>query len=1437
MLHKLQDEPASPFKGRKLEITVYEGRSDPRKAATTQSRARSINLALSNRGIQAMRDVSSAMADRLLSQALPMKGRMIHTSSGEQQSQEYSLKGECINSIDRALLNAQLLDEIDQLDGITLKFDSKLTSIDFDKGTLVVRSVGRKEETVSFDTIIGADGSFSKVRSEMMRVVRMDFRQSYIPHGYLELSMPSSPKGDFLLDHQHLHIWPRHDFMLIALPNADKSFTCTLFAPFATLDTLIESTKISRWFKEQFPDALPLIGEEEVLRCFRDHPRSPLISTSCHPYHYESKGIVLGDASHSMVPFYGQGMNCGFEDVRVLRHLLLDASTSSQSTKLEDLLQSAFDSYSRQRLASLEAIQRLATNNYVEMRSKVISPTYLIRKRLDGILERVLGETRWTSLYNMVTFRWEINYEEAERREARQHRIIERALSVSVLRQPSHRLTDLHVHGDGKMRRNEPLEPGPSRAAPVDFEMAERVGDAHLPQAVALSGSTLPSMPPATATAPVDSRSITWQDDRSTYRRNLEARAVTDPLRSPGMLSPRFRGSPFGISTPSPIWRPHGRNRTPNKSQSSGSAAAMPNDDIQLRDMPQQSLVGAKSIDAMASLPDTFEEDEESDIEVGLGMEDFLGPPALDLPDPVNANPELRARRKERKRAQSMAQRQADKLVGRSVGSRLRHATRRRRGSSGSSESSGDVSDLSDAAKTPMAARRRPSHASLAERSRRRSRRPSVSSASVASSNVTSRSSISWPDWRFWRSGSSTTGSSSTSNDADSTRSGKSRAASWSPPEPEYTLTIPRLAQQRAGLTNIPLPHLAFDPLSSSSSPDYAAKLGATAPPCFDTSTSVTLDHALTRLAGFWQQRDQEDAIGGDLGAQAGDEPVPEQTKGQRRQRQTNSGAMAWWLDILCPSSADIRQLRKILPLHPLTIEDILQQEPREKLEVFERLGYYLVVFRALDETYFRYSDLADSDDEASDDGKQSISDDATMDNADARMREKASILTGNAQPKVTGKTIKGRGRIDIVEGVGGKEGVEGVSVGGVNFYMVVFADGILSFHFEHLHKHTQRVQERIQLHGATQHITSHWIAYGLMDSIVDAFFPLIDFIEHESDEIDGFLADPITKAQQAYAPKGAYLEFWNDGKIRSISSRPSGELVVRRAENAYRLFFMPIGSIPDVLAARIPMRYLEYTTRTVKYIVPADADGTPQISKRQLWAFWPLSWMLGRKQIRKSKAVKQQYSSMFDQTAMLRRMTDARKIVTGLARLLSTKREVVRGLRRKVNEARLLLALQHYTGPDLAIYLGDLQDHVASMSQSLRFYDAILSHGHPAYLGTLRITLEETHVRQSYMIARLSVVGLTVIPCNIVTGIFSENILTPRNGDRDHVIEYDSAGNPLKYGGYTWFGWAILILIGMTLAVWYLIYRLFRTARDARVKRLLLAEQRHEAHMQSLVG
>ncbi|KAF9579422.1 hypothetical protein BGW38_004315 [Lunasporangiospora selenospora] len=276
--------------------------------------------------------------------------------------------------------------------------------------TFSVKVIGLTGEitTAKADLIVGCDGAFSAVRNSLMRHIRLDFSQEYIPHGYCELNIPAkigaNGEAEFAMDPNHLHIWPRHKFMMIALPNPDKSFTVTLFMPFANFEQIRTEADLLKFFDKYFTDAVELMGKEHLVKDYFKNPKGSLVMIKANPYHLKNRCIILGDAAHSMVPFYGQGMNCGFEDVRILDELLTEFGVKATLDEENDrALTLALQAYTDRRAKDIKSICQLALYNYTEMRHGVTSPMYLARKKIESWLH-LLVPTKIIPLYTMVSF-------------------------------------------------------------------------------------------------------------------------------------------------------------------------------------------------------------------------------------------------------------------------------------------------------------------------------------------------------------------------------------------------------------------------------------------------------------------------------------------------------------------------------------------------------------------------------------------------------------------------------------------------------------------------------------------------------------------------------------------------------------------------------------------------------------------------------------------------------------------------------------------------------------------------------------------------------------------------------------------------------------------------------------------------------------------------
>ncbi|XP_054158816.1 kynurenine 3-monooxygenase-like [Oppia nitens] len=415
---------AACFLARKgYHVDVYEMRDDPR--TQEQVVGKSINMALSERGRSALR--SLGLETQILENySIKMFARLIHDVSGRKRAIPYGTnRDQYLLSISRRYLNELMLTEVEKFNNISVNFRHKLVGANLDEGkmTFLLDDDKQRQRHQKADIIIGCDGAFSSVRRAMVKLIRFNYSQQYIEHGYIELSIPPrAADGQYAMEVNYLHIWPRGSFMMIALPNLDHSFTVTLFMPFRYYESILDRNDLLNFFKQYFPDSIPLIGEEELVKVFFANSPQPLISIKCQPYNYLDKVLLMGDAAHAMVPFFGQGMNCGFEDCLILDELL---------TANNNNLRKVLPVYSDQRLGNCHTIIDLAMDNYVEMRDLVNSRTFLVRKQLDRLLNWVFPR-HWIPLYSMVTFT-RIPYQQCIQDRRWQDRVIARCQTVSIV--------------------------------------------------------------------------------------------------------------------------------------------------------------------------------------------------------------------------------------------------------------------------------------------------------------------------------------------------------------------------------------------------------------------------------------------------------------------------------------------------------------------------------------------------------------------------------------------------------------------------------------------------------------------------------------------------------------------------------------------------------------------------------------------------------------------------------------------------------------------------------------------------------------------------------------------------------------------------------------------------------------------------------------------
>ncbi|BFZ63105.1 kynurenine 3-monooxygenase, mitochondrial precursor [Saitoella coloradoensis] len=406
-------------------VHLYELRSDPRLPENQLNNfSKSINLALSDRGIEGLKGADKEFARKIMSDVIPMHGRMIHDRKGKQESQLYDIHGRHINAVDRGWLNEELLTKAESFPNVHVHFKHKLLRCDWESNTYHLRDTASNEDvSIKADLLVGADGAHSVVRNQMMRRIPISFSQHYIDSTWCELTIPpvfptfsaslstslqtqTPPAPNFALNPNRLHIWPRQTFMLIALPNTDRSFTCTLFMPQVMFDALTTPAELLAFFEKEFPDAVGYIGKDRLVHEFFRNPKEPLVSIKASTHVLPGRAVILGDAAHAMVPFYGQGMNAGFEDVRIL-HEHLRANPGDIPTALA--------AYDKERVKDAHAICDLALHNYEEMRAGVTSRTYLLRKKTEEWFYANVPALGIRTLYTMVSFDPAVPYSAALR--------------------------------------------------------------------------------------------------------------------------------------------------------------------------------------------------------------------------------------------------------------------------------------------------------------------------------------------------------------------------------------------------------------------------------------------------------------------------------------------------------------------------------------------------------------------------------------------------------------------------------------------------------------------------------------------------------------------------------------------------------------------------------------------------------------------------------------------------------------------------------------------------------------------------------------------------------------------------------------------------------------------------------------------------------------
>ncbi|MCA9280319.1 MAG: FAD-dependent monooxygenase [Phycisphaeraceae bacterium] len=412
-------------------VTLCERRSDPRAAGFIGGR--SINLAMGTRGLTALKRVG--LDEAVLKDAVKMPGRLMHSVTGELTFQGYSKDGKHTNySVSRSQLNITLLEAADTYDHVTLRFDCRCVDVDFDEPSAVFERSDGWHETIKADIIVGADGAFSAVRDQMMRTSGFNYSQDYLSHGYKELHIPNlaelrelgaeikdDTNAPFAMEKHALHIWPRGSSMMIALPNADGTFTCTLFWPMEGKDSFAEVDALSddgakAFFRKHYGDAVPVMPT--LIEDYRNNPTSRLVTIRCEPWNMGTNTVLIGDAAHAVVPFYGQGMQASFEDCRILMEMLEQHNGDFARV---------IPAFAEARKPNGDAIADLAIENFVEMRDKVGHKSFLYKKKFDKFLARTIPQ--WETLYDMVSFS-NIPYAEAKKRAKTQWFVVELIIGV-----------------------------------------------------------------------------------------------------------------------------------------------------------------------------------------------------------------------------------------------------------------------------------------------------------------------------------------------------------------------------------------------------------------------------------------------------------------------------------------------------------------------------------------------------------------------------------------------------------------------------------------------------------------------------------------------------------------------------------------------------------------------------------------------------------------------------------------------------------------------------------------------------------------------------------------------------------------------------------------------------------------------------------------------
>ena len=402
------------------EVVVFDRSKDIR---TTSFSGRSINLAISTRGWKALDDL--ALGNTIRKIAIPMDKRAIHSKEGTLQYQKYGMHGESIYSISRGGLNRIMID-LAENEGVHFQFEQKIWDVNLENPSIYIGTSERGEwQELPFDKIFGADGAFSKVRARMQKQNRFNYSQAFLPLGYKELRIPANSQGTHRMDKNSFHIWPRGEFMLIALANEDGSFTCTLFMPFEGTNSFEEiqtPEKLISFFQEFFPDTKDLIPD--LTTDYFKNPTSSLVTTQCFPWTYADKIALIGDAAHAIVPFYGQGMNAGFEDITEL---------AQQIKRHGNDWEKIFANYESVRKPNADAIAELSFRNFIEMSSDTANEYFLLQKKIESKFTKKHPD-KWLPLYDRVTFSLE-PYTQALAIGDHQHDIMKKIMALPDIKE------------------------------------------------------------------------------------------------------------------------------------------------------------------------------------------------------------------------------------------------------------------------------------------------------------------------------------------------------------------------------------------------------------------------------------------------------------------------------------------------------------------------------------------------------------------------------------------------------------------------------------------------------------------------------------------------------------------------------------------------------------------------------------------------------------------------------------------------------------------------------------------------------------------------------------------------------------------------------------------------------------------------------------------